>query len=138
MKSTIAWIAWGVAVGALTPFGLLALRPGPRALLALLARFALLYTGVTTGIIGAGASDWLLWAGFAASGVACLTLLRHPMDEPGRLFWLWVVATSVFCILFAPFIAARPYRFYLSYTFRGPWSLSLSCPQTIEAFRVVH
>jgi len=100
-------IAWDVAVGALSPFGILAAVRGKWPYTILVAGFVALGLGVAFGVVPDVPSDHLLWLGFAISGVAGLALLRRPTDRAGRILWLWVVITSAFYVLLAPCIAAR-------------------------------
>jgi 4-amino-4-deoxy-L-arabinose transferase-like glycosyltransferase len=105
-------IAWGVAVGALTPFGVLALaqfRPrwanGVYALC--LGGLIALALATARNILPDHLTDKILWLGFAASALLLTPLLR-PSREPLRVYLLaWFILTSLFYILFAPFVAAR-------------------------------
>jgi len=106
-------IAWTIAVGALTPLGLIAVaeRLAPRRAVWVYAGCGLALWLLAVLVALRVVPDWLgdraLWLGFVVSGGAVLPLLW-----PGWVQWrcyavLWVVAASLFTICLAPFIAAR-------------------------------
>lgn len=126
-----AAFAWVLAIGALTPLGLIVAvgsKPeltrveGPLYGIALLC-FATLIGMVASGILSDTMSDRLLWAIFVINGaLLCLALIpgainltRHlvwqadamKIHAPSIYLWLWVMGTTAFYALFAPFIAAR-------------------------------
>ncbi len=103
-------IAWGVAVGALTPFGVIAAarrRPG-WVFGVCLGGLAVLMVCVVGGVLADTAVDKLLWLGSAASFILVILALSRAGGGQARLYLtLWIVLTSLFYILLAPFIAAR-------------------------------
>jgi hypothetical protein len=112
-KSLIAWV---IAVGALTPLGVIgALQARPRwqgwVYAALLAGFCGLAGAVWAGLIADGVADKALWAGFAASGLLAMLCAGRGVWQQRTpemaLLSLWLLGTSAFSILCAPFIAAR-------------------------------
>jgi 4-amino-4-deoxy-L-arabinose transferase-like glycosyltransferase len=104
-------IAWGVAVGALSPFGVIALArawPGRAGAIYALCGGGLvvLALAVASGLLADRWADKLLWLGFALNALALLAL--RPQAGPARAYLLlWVAFTSLFYLLFSPFIAAR-------------------------------
>lgn len=124
-------LAWVLALGALTPLGLIAAvegampRPFARGLAYVAAAAALggLALLVALGAVSDHRADKVLWLAFMANGaLAVLTcalaaapllrldrLRRMPGGTEGpRLYLvLWLLGASVFYILLSPFIAAR-------------------------------
>ena len=124
-------VAWVLAVGALTPLGLIAAvqsRQNP------IRAESVIYGGVSLGfaatvllVAAGGLSDWwsdrLLWLIFAANGaLVYLALVPDALSLPFSRLWrleaarafaptiyllLWVLGTTAFYVVFAPFIAAR-------------------------------
>ncbi len=125
-KFTGGWIA---ALGALTPLGMVAAvqskwaKSSAAIYAALAAIFALFALLVLAGVIPDRLADRLLPLVFAANGVlVLLPLVADAFALPLRQAWrqntaidiapqlyllLWVFATTLFYILFVPFIAAR-------------------------------
>jgi len=124
-------VAWILAFGALTPLGLVAAVQSrgaagrSQAVLyggALLA-FAVVVLSVASGLLSDTAADKLLWLCFLANGtLICLALIPDALGVAYRRFWqrviarvaapelylmLWLLGTTAFYVLFAPFIAAR-------------------------------
>lgn len=128
LKEAIAWV---LALGALTPLGLIAViqsrRDPVRAANAIYSvvfvGFAALIVAVACGALSDRWSDRLLWLAFVANGAAiCLSLVPDALSlVPSRLWrsemahavgpkiylLLWVLGTTAFYVLFAPFVAAR-------------------------------
>jgi 4-amino-4-deoxy-L-arabinose transferase-like glycosyltransferase len=124
-------IAWVLALGALTPLGLIAavqrLRKPAGADWAIYGvvslGFAAIVLSAGSGLLPDWGSDKLLWVVFLANGVlVCLALIPDALilaltrvwrPEAARAFGptvyllLWVAGTSAFYVRFAPFIAAR-------------------------------
>jgi hypothetical protein len=123
-------IAWGLALGALTPLGFVAAvqsRPkwakaGWTIYAAIAVAFAALVVAVANGIMPDTRSDKLLRLAFAGNGaLICLVLATDVLALPRKLWrgdiardvapklylFLWVLGTSAFCVKFAPFIAVR-------------------------------
>lgn len=125
-----AALAWVLALGALTPLGIVALAQRLRSSTAAVAVFilagaglVLLATAVAADTISDRLADQILWLSFLANGIlVCLALLaaaRHidfgqilrfalkPGRTAGLYLMLWIVGASAFNVVFAPFIASR-------------------------------
>ncbi len=120
-------LAWLLALGAVTPLGLLAVEwPRRRLIPALVflgAAFTALVAAVATGLISDQVSDIVLWVAFAANGalmvaglaMAWRDLPRRALSGIGEAGALaprvylaaWILGTTAFYIVFAPFIAVR-------------------------------
>ena len=124
--------AWILAVGALTPLGMIVAiewmrvssKVRNRIYVAVSMLFALLGLAVASGVMSDLLSDRILWLALGSNGgLTYMGLLLGSMALllPGRLWqcdvarregpfiylFLWIAGTSVFYVLFAPFIAAR-------------------------------
>jgi hypothetical protein len=109
VKSTIAWL---VGLGALTPFGVIALVQARTSLyIALLTGFLALIALVWTGLLPDTLADIALWLGFATSGALTLAYavraIWRQRTPAAAIIGLWIFGTSAFYIFTAPFIAAR-------------------------------
>jgi 4-amino-4-deoxy-L-arabinose transferase-like glycosyltransferase len=124
-------VAWVLALGALTPLGLIAAVQSRQELVRAESAiyggasvgFAALILSVACGVLSNWWSDRLLWVVFVANGVlVCLALIPDTLrlaysrlwrPEVARAFGptiyllLWVLGTTAFYVMFAPFIAAR-------------------------------
>jgi 4-amino-4-deoxy-L-arabinose transferase-like glycosyltransferase len=121
-------ITWPVGIGALTPLGWVVAgqaRSRERLMLYVAAPLALatLAAGVALGWVPERVSNVLLWLAFAINAVLICRALAPALARAWRLrrAWqslprerivelylvLWVVGTTLFYVLFAPFMAAR-------------------------------
>lgn len=106
-----ALIAWAVAAGALSPFGVLWLstrlpRLGAALLWGCFGLMAALAASVAARLLPDSWADHALWLIFVLNG-ALLAGLLWPIRRDNLLLILWVTLTSLFYMLLAPFIAAR-------------------------------
>jgi hypothetical protein len=122
--------AWILALGGLTPLGLIAMgqawlapRQARFAYLLAMGALATLALAVSSGIVAEVISDRLLKVIFAVNALAMVVALARGLilsrfldggrlalarSEAPRLYLLlWIGATTAFYVLFAPFIAAR-------------------------------
>ncbi len=121
-------VAWLLALGSITPLGLLLLtswwrRYSVLIFVSLAAAFALLVIAVAQGWLSDSISDAVLWGAFAISGIviaACLLVqLKKQLErvlldnnaisknEPEIYLFAWIIFTTAFYCVFAPFIASR-------------------------------
>jgi 4-amino-4-deoxy-L-arabinose transferase-like glycosyltransferase len=126
-------VAWVLALGAITPLGLIALVQGLRKLAgvgveiaiygATAAGFAALILSTASATMSGLSSQNLLWVVFLANGVlACLAPIPDVLSVVRARWWRpevaracvpivyllsWMLGTTAFYIMFAPFIAAR-------------------------------
>ena len=128
LKEVIAWV---LALGALTPLGLIAAVQSRRELIrAEIAIYSAIFLGfmaailsVAWGVLSNSQPDKLLRVVFFANGaLICLTLVPDALRigysrlwrpeviralGPNIYLFLWVLGTTAFYVVFAPFIAAR-------------------------------
>jgi len=128
VKEVVAWI---LALGALTPFGIIAGNQFCKKsaglqeafLYIILAAFGILVLTVGYGMLSDRQADRLLWVVFIVNGaVTCLALVPDILRvifsgvlQPERAralgpiiyLLLWIIGTSAFYVMFAPFTAAR-------------------------------
>ena len=124
-------VAWVVALGALTPLGLIVVIYSRQELVraeraiygAVFVGFAAMIAAVGWGVLSTRWSDRLLWAVFLANGaVIYLALIPHALGLAQSRAWrpevaralgatiylvFWALGTTAFYIRFAHFIAAR-------------------------------
>ncbi len=124
-------LAWVLALGALTPLGLIAGVQSRRELVraestiygAAFVGFAATILSVASGVLSSWWSDRLLWVVFVSNGaLVALALIPDVLSlahgrlwrpETARAFGptiyllLWVLGTTAFYVIFSPFIAAR-------------------------------
>jgi 4-amino-4-deoxy-L-arabinose transferase-like glycosyltransferase len=124
-------VAWFIGLGALTPLGLIVavqslprrVRVGWAIYAAAAVAFATLVTSVAIGIASDFHSDKLLWLSFAGnSALICFALAQDAMAlvrlklwrseivreaAPTLYMFLWIAGTTIFYVLFSPFMAAR-------------------------------
>jgi len=124
-------VAWVLALGALTPLGLIAAVQSRQELVRAESAiyggasvgFAAMILSVAWAVLSNWWSDRLLWVVFVANGVlVCLALIPDTLRLPYSRLWrpvvarafgptiyllLWVLGATAFYAMFAPFIAAR-------------------------------
>ena len=124
-------VAWVLALGALTPLGLIVgvqsqrklVRAGSAIYAAIFVGFAAMILSVALGVLSNRYSDIVLWVVFVLNGaLVVLALIPDALSLAYSRLWrpevacalgptiyllLWVLGTTAFYVMFSPFIAAR-------------------------------